>query len=550
MSNDTGLLREYVTKHSESAFAELVREHLNLVYSAAWRESYGDSGLAEDLAQEVFSELARKAPKLLGHPSLAGWLYTTVRLLAANARRAEQRRRKREEAANAMNDPQAQDSPEALWSRIGPVLDDALHEMKEADRIAIVLRFLEDRSLREVGVALGLQENAARMRVERALEKLRSLLATRGVSSTASGLAVGLTFGAILPAPSALAATFASTALASCGAADSSTLTLLEIMSLSKLQISLIGIVVVTGIAVPVWQQSRLRAARSELRALQSQQQEVDKLRAEVSRLEKVEADQTELERLRQWQAQTQPELLRLRGMAGVARRANEEAAQLRTQLQQQASQGGSNPVSGPMGDLMKTAMEQEASGRLARMAASLHLTSDQARAVGEVLQRQARLSGAGVQQALSGKFDQGELNKLAKEAGKPEEQIQALLTPEQQAAYKSFQQEEAARSARQNANLELLQLEGSLGLTSEQLDQVFSALYEVTFKQLNGAPAPAFTSNAEQLQSFSDQKIKALEPVLNPTQLATYRHQQESQLKFVKDLIGKMQGSERANNQ
>ncbi|MCL5098430.1 MAG: sigma-70 family RNA polymerase sigma factor, partial [Candidatus Omnitrophica bacterium] len=153
MSNDLKSLRRYVEQRSESAFTELVREHMNLVYSAALRETGGDGGLAEDLSQAVFTELARKAPKLLGHPSLAGWLYTTVRHLAANLRRADRHRRRREEEAQTMNELLSEDSPDQAWDQIRPVLDDALHELNEADRAAVVLRFLEDRTLREVGLA-------------------------------------------------------------------------------------------------------------------------------------------------------------------------------------------------------------------------------------------------------------------------------------------------------------------------------------------------------------------------------------------------------------
>src|SRR5258708_23316989 len=166
MNNDTELLRRYAEERSESAFAQLVNEHLNLVYSAALRETHGDTALAEDVSQAVVTELARKSPTLLGHPSLAGWLYTTVRHLAANQRRADHRRRSREEEAQSMNELLSEDAPDQAWQQIRPVLDDALHELHEADRTAVVLRFLENRSLREAGTALGLQQNAARMRVD------------------------------------------------------------------------------------------------------------------------------------------------------------------------------------------------------------------------------------------------------------------------------------------------------------------------------------------------------------------------------------------------
>ena len=132
MSNDSELLRRYVEERAEGPFTELVHEHLNLVYSAALREMNGDRALAEDVSQAVFTELARKAPRLLAHPSLAGWLYTTVRHLSANLRRADQHRRCREE--EVMNATLSEDSPNEVWQQLRPVLDDALHELKDADR--------------------------------------------------------------------------------------------------------------------------------------------------------------------------------------------------------------------------------------------------------------------------------------------------------------------------------------------------------------------------------------------------------------------------------
>ena len=315
------------------------------------------------------------------------------------------------------------------------VRTDTCFELHEADRTAVVLRFLENRSLREVGTALGLQENAARMRVDRALDKLRGLLARRGVTSTVSGLTSALALGVVTPAPEALAAAVASTAVASGVAAGSTTLTLVKLMSISK--VGVIGALVVAGIAVPAWQQTRLQRVRSEneqLRAretdLGGQKTELASLQSEVERLRKVEADQTELARLRQWQAQTEPELLRLRGMAGVARRANAEAEALRAQLARQASEAGTNPVSGAMADAMKLAMDQQVDGRLSRLKASLNLTPEQEQAAREILARQAQAMSAGMQQAFSGKFDKEELARLGKNAGNTDEQNQSPAEP------------------------------------------------------------------------------------------------------------------------
>ena len=551
MSNDTELLRRYVEERAESPFTELVHEHLNLVYSAALREVNGDGALAEDVSQAVFTELARKAPRLLGHPSLAGWLYTTVRRVAANWRRADQHRQRREEEAQSMKELLSEDSPNEAWQQIRPVLDDALHDLNEADREAVVLRFLEDRPLREVGARLGLNENAARMRVDRALEKLRGQLVRRGITSTASGLAAALAIGVLTPAPAALAGTIASAALASGAAAGSATLTLMKLMSMTTVKVSLIGALVVAGIAVPAWQQTRLQRVQAEneqLRAnetgTQAPDAELASLRAEVESLRKGSDNQAELEQLRQWKAQTQPELLRLRGMAGVARRANVEAEQLRAKLAQQPSEGGTNPLIGAMTDGMKKAMEQQSEGRLSRLTASLHLTPEQAQAARDILMRQARAMSAGMQQAYTGQFNKEEITRLSLEAGDPDTQIKELLTPDQKAAYPNYQQEEAAYNARMAANSELLQLQVSLGLTSEQEDRAFAALYEVSLDQLTGKTKPAATTPVEAMQWALNEKTKALEPVLTPTQLDTYRQQQAAQSKLIKDVYNKMEGS------
>jgi hypothetical protein len=309
-----------------------------------------------------------------------------------------------------------------------------------------------------------------------------------------------------------------------------------------------ISALVVAGVAVFVWQQSLLQQTRSENLQLHSRQAEADaqqselaSLRNEAERLRKVEGDHAELEHLRQWQAQTEPELLRLRGMAGVARRANAEAESLRASLAKQSSDPGPNPVSGAMADAMKLAMQQQVDGRLARLKASLKLTPEQEQAAREILSGQAQAMSAGMQQAFSGKFDKEELTRLGKSAGNPDEQIKALLNPDQLAAYPGYQQEEAAYNARLVANNELLQLQATLGLTSEQQDRAFAALYDVTFNQLTGGTKPPAGNQVDALQWTLDQKAKALESVLTPAQWENYQQQQAIQAKLMKDIMSKM---------
>jgi RNA polymerase sigma factor (sigma-70 family) len=213
MANDNELVQEYVRSASESAFAELVRRHVNMVYSAALRETSGDASMAEELTQLVFVELSRKAARLIRHPALAGWLYTCVRWTAANALRAEDSRQRRHLEYQTMSQLLSSESPESTWQQVRPVLDDTLHELGETDRAAIVLRFFEDLSLQQVGIQLGLNENAARMRVDRALRKLRDRLLRRGITSTSSALAAAMVAGAIVSAPSGLAANIVTSAV-------------------------------------------------------------------------------------------------------------------------------------------------------------------------------------------------------------------------------------------------------------------------------------------------------------------------------------------------
>jgi hypothetical protein len=168
-------------------------------------------------------------------------LYTTTHRMAARYVRDETRRRRREHEAHAMQETHRSTDPEADWNRLAPVLDEAMHELAEADRNALLLRHFQQRPYAEVGAQLGLSENAARMRVDRALERLRKHLARRGITSTASAVVIALNGPAVAAAPAGLTANVTAGALAA-GALKPSTLGLLSLMSSTP---SKVGAVVV-----------------------------------------------------------------------------------------------------------------------------------------------------------------------------------------------------------------------------------------------------------------------------------------------------------------
>ncbi len=202
---DHQLLADYARTGSEAAFAQLVERHLGLVHAAARRQVLDDA-LAADVAQAVFLLLARKAGTFGPKSVLAGWLFRTTRFVATRALRAEVRRQRREQEAVAMQQLQATDPH---WNRLAPELDEALARLGEADRNALLLRFAEGRNHREVGVALGLTEETAKKRVNRALEKLRGVLAGKGVTLTVALLAGLLTDRLSAAPPAGLAASIA-----------------------------------------------------------------------------------------------------------------------------------------------------------------------------------------------------------------------------------------------------------------------------------------------------------------------------------------------------
>jgi RNA polymerase sigma factor (sigma-70 family) len=336
MSEVRQLLADYATTGSEAAFQEVVTSYLNLVYSTALRLVDRDSHLAEDVTQRVFADLAKMAGSLSKEVMVGGWLHRHTCFIASKVMRTERRRQAREQQAVLMNE--IDQIPEADFAALAPVLDEAIDKLGAADRHAIVLRFFEQRDFRSVGHALGSSEEAARKRVDRALDKLRGALKRRGVSLSAAALASLLSASAVSAAPAALVVGITSSALATVAAGGTTAVSILQIMSITKFQV---GVVAVVAMALSIPLVVQFRTAR-QLRA------ENEALRAEVQAMDAVSRENTRLSNL---VAQAQPpvapsnkdqsrELLKLRGEVGALRKTADEATAL-------AAKSSEAPLSG-----------------------------------------------------------------------------------------------------------------------------------------------------------------------------------------------------------
>jgi RNA polymerase sigma factor (sigma-70 family) len=221
--DDITLLRQYAGG-DESAFTVLFERHVHLVYSAALRQ-VRNSSHADEITQAVFILLARKAKSLSPKTVLSGWLYQAARLTTASLIKREIRRQRREQEVYMQNSTEPDTS---LWEQISPLLDDAMGRLGEQDRNAIVLRFFENRTPQEMAATMKLNEVTARKRLSRALEKLRTFFAKRGVVSTTAIIAGTISTHSVKAAPAGLAKAATAIAIAKGGAAPASLAALIK----------------------------------------------------------------------------------------------------------------------------------------------------------------------------------------------------------------------------------------------------------------------------------------------------------------------------------
>ena len=335
MTSDLDLLGQFARGKSQDAFTALVNRHVNLVYSAALRQVRSPQ-LAEEVAQSVFADLARDARKLSGtgfQPvhSLTPWLYAVTRRTAIDVIRKESRRQLREKIAVEMNAMNAQNhlphfakcGNDSAWPDIEPVLDDAMAALDETDRSAILLRYFENKNLREVGESLKISDDAAQKRVSRAVEQLREFFSKRNVTIGASGLVVVISANAVQSAPIGLALTIANTSLAA-----GTTLTFMKIATATKMKLAFNAIIVAGAVTALVIQQQNQTKLRGENELLR---QQIAQLQADNSSLSNRIAEIGEAKKLSESQF---TELLKLRGEIGFLRRQLDESTQENRKLQ------------------------------------------------------------------------------------------------------------------------------------------------------------------------------------------------------------------------
>jgi RNA polymerase sigma factor (sigma-70 family) len=320
---DLELLTRYARDNAEDAFAELLRRHIDLVHSAALRQVRSPQ-LAEEVAQSAFLKLVRHASQLPSGTVLTAWLYQVTRREAIDLVRKEARRHLREQIATEMNAINA--TPDD-WAQVEPLLDEAMHGLDDTDRTAILLRYFENKPLREVGQTLGTSEDAAQKRVGRALDRLRAFFGEHGISVGAGSLFALISANAVQAAPvglsmSIITATFAGKSIATAAAGKA--------ITMSTLQKGLVGFIAVsvsTAIIVQHRGNESLRTENTALRAQTNQLVKLIPLASEEQAAARLASGANELHVLNNEHS----ELLRLRGETALLRR---QVAQLTQQPQ------------------------------------------------------------------------------------------------------------------------------------------------------------------------------------------------------------------------
>lgn len=357
--DDLDLLGRFARDGAEEAFAELVQRHLNLVHSAALRQVRSPQ-LAEEVAQSVFTDLARNAGKLKPGTVLAAWLYQVTRRTAIDVVRREARRQLREQVAVEMN---AMNPTPSDWAQVEPLLDEAMAALDDTDRAAVLLRYFENKSLRDVGAALGTSDDTAQKRVSRAVDRLRDFFAQRGVTVGASAFTLAVSANAVQAAPVGLAAAV-STAFAATTLATTATATTTQAVTMITLKKTLAVAALAAAGGTGIYEARQAAELRDKVHALQQQQaplteqiQQVQRQRDKVAgqfaaaqrEIEQLQRDAADIHRLRGEVTLLKQSSTELSNRLAAATNRPAPSVAQALQLRQRSEQPGTN-VSGAAG--------------------------------------------------------------------------------------------------------------------------------------------------------------------------------------------------------
>ncbi|MBI5802795.1 MAG: sigma-70 family RNA polymerase sigma factor [Verrucomicrobia bacterium] len=425
-ANDMDLLRRFAGDGEQEAFAELVRRNLNLVHSAALRQVRSPQ-LAEDVAQSVFTDLARDAARLKPGTVLAAWLYQVTRRTAIDVVRREARRQLREQVAVEMN---AMNSTSSDWAQVEPLLDDAMAALDDTDRTAVLLRYFENKSLRDVGVALGTSDDTAQKRVSRAVDRLRDFFAQRGVTVGASVLTAAVAANAVQAAPAGLVLTISAASTLAGATVAATTVKAIAMTILKKIAVTT---ALAAAVGVALYEARQLTALSKENQRLHQQllplTAQVQQLQRERDRAtNRLSAVTTELA-----DVSKQPtEVFKLRGQMGVLR-------------QEKDAVGSKSALSKITADpeTRKMMREQQKAGMTyiyAELAKRLQLKPEQTGQLNDLLADHVMESIDVITQALHDNRSSTEIDRLfsAQEAAM-HAQVAALLGPDGLTQYTDY---------------------------------------------------------------------------------------------------------------
>jgi RNA polymerase sigma factor (sigma-70 family) len=532
---DHELLALFAGKGDEAAFAALVSRHVNLVYSAALRFT-GDSHHAQEITQAVFLILSRKAGSISSSVVLSGWLYQAARLTAANFLKEQRRRQSREQEAYMQSTSNQTDAGEA-WKEIAPLLDAAMGSLRPDDRDALLLRFFENKSLADVGAALRVSEDAARVRISRALEKLHRLLTKQGATLGVSAVAAALAANAVQAAPAGLAGAIATATLAGTTGALSTTLAAsthftAKAILMTTIQKSLIALTVTALAGASVYQavqSSRLREQNlQQQQAQEEMNSRLEQLQAENARLASQGAAGAGQKNLSDAQLE---ELLKLRAQYAQARKALDEMQKTPAAPAQQPPAAAARPNMSGMLSMSYQMRKQAQQEKLNRMATALNLTEDQKQAVAAILDKRMESDFQTYSNVLSGSRSMGDVVKLHGDQKPDDSEILALLNPAQLNAYQDLQNAEAMDNAK--ARLTTIMKIDGMELSQEQQDRIRLAYLQNAVPSATLDPQLANNEqaymNAE--QQALDARLKVFQNIMTPDQLRLYQQYQQQQM-------------------